>query len=84
MNTSKIRVDLSRQKELDADPKVNQQKEFFVQIRKLDNDSNTTDAGNDQSIFLTILAKNQRCKNKILSRKCNSPISHNKLWQELN
>ena len=51
MNTSKIRVDLSRQKELDADPKVNQQKEFFVQIRKLDNDSNTTDAGNDQSIF---------------------------------
>ena len=78
MNTSKIRVDLSRQKELDADPKVNQQ------IRKLDNDSNTTDAGNDQSIFLTILEKNQRCKNKILSRKCNSPISHNKLWQELN
>ena len=84
MNTSKIRVDLSRQKELDADPKVNQQKEFFVQVRKLDNDSNTTDAGNDQSIFLTILEKNQRCKNKILSRKCNSPISHNKLWQELN
>ena len=84
MNTSKIRVDLSRQKELDADPKVNQQKEFFVQIRKLDNDSNTTDAGNDQSIFLTILEKNQRCKTKILSRKCNRPISHNKLLQELN
>ena len=55
-----------------------------MQIRKLDNDSNITDAGNDQSIFLTILKKNQRCKNKILSRKCNSPINHDKLWQELN
>ena len=45
-----IAVDLSRQQELDADPKVIQQLEFV--------DDYTTDAGNDQSMFiLTILEK---------------------------
>ena len=45
-----IAVDLSRQQELDADPKVIQQIEFV--------DDYTADAGNDQSMFiLTILEK---------------------------
>ena len=53
-----IAVDLSRQKELDADPKVIQEIEFVGQLKKLCNDGNATDAGNDQSMFvLTILEK---------------------------
>ena len=52
-------VDLSRQKELDADPKAIQQIEFVGQLKKLDNNYNATDeVGNDQSMFrLTILEK---------------------------
>ena len=53
-----IAVDLNRQKELDADTKSIHQIEFLGQLKKLDDDSNATDAGNDQSIFvLTILEK---------------------------
>ena len=47
-----IAVDLSRQKELDADPKAIQQIQFFGQLRKLDNNDNTTDEGNDQSMLV--------------------------------
>ena len=65
-------VDLSRWKELDADPKAIQQIEFVGQLKKLDNNYNAADAGIDQSMFfLTVLEKNQRNKLKIFSRKCN-------------
>ena len=52
-------VHLSRQKELDVDPKAIQQIEFVGQLKNLDADDNATDAGdNDQSIFvLTVLEK---------------------------
>ena len=53
-----IAVDSSRQKEVDADPKVIQQTEFVGQLKKLADDDNATAAGNDQSMFiLTILEK---------------------------
>ena len=56
-----IPVDLSRQKELDADPKAMKQIGFVGQ--KSDNNGNATDAGNDQSMFvLTILEKITRLK----------------------
>ena len=47
-----IAVDLSRQKELDADPKAIQKIQFVGQLRKLDNNDNTTDEGNDQSMLV--------------------------------
>ena len=47
-----ITVDLSRQKELDADPKAIQQIQFVGQLRKLDYNDNTTDKGNDQSMLV--------------------------------
>ena len=47
-----IAVDLSRQKALNADLNVIQQTEFVGQLRKLDDDNNTTDAGNNQSTFV--------------------------------
>ena len=54
-----IAVDLCKQKELDADPKVIQQIEFTRQLKKLDANYNAKDvAGNDQSRFIpTILEK---------------------------
>ena len=50
---------MSRQKELDADPKAIQQIEFVDRLKKLDTDDNATDAGgNDQSMFvLKVLEK---------------------------
>ena len=45
-------VDLSRQKELDADLKEIHQKEFIGQLTNLDNDGNATEAGNAESMFL--------------------------------
>ena len=49
---------MSRQKELDADPKAIQQIEFVGKVKKLDHNENDTDAGNDQSMFvLAILEK---------------------------
>ena len=54
-----IAVDLSRQKEIDADPKAVQQLEFVRQLKILDDVYNAADACNDQSMFvLTILEKN--------------------------
>ena len=53
-----IAVDLSRQKQLDADPKSIQQTEFVGQLKKLDGDGNAIGVGNDQSVLvLTILEK---------------------------
>ena len=43
-----IGVDLSRPKELDADPKAIEQKEFVGQLRKLNNDNNN----NVESMFI--------------------------------
>ena len=54
-----IAIDLSRQKELDVDRKSIQQIEFVGQLKKLDDDGNDTDVGNDQSMFvLKISEKN--------------------------
>ena len=51
-------VDLSRQKELDADPKQLQQIELVGQLKKLNDNGNATDASADQNMFfLTILEK---------------------------
>ena len=59
-----IAVNLSRQKELDDDPKAIQQIELVGQLKKLNTDDNATDEGNDQSMFvLTISEKIKRTKN---------------------
>ena len=72
-------VDLSRWKELGADPKPIQEIIRWT-IKKLDNNYNAADAGIDQSMFfLTVLEKNQRNELKIFSRKCNSIIKDEKL-----
>ena len=57
-----IAVNLSRQKELDADSKAILQIEFIGQLKKLDTNDNATDAGdNNQSMFvLTILEKKSK------------------------
>ena len=53
-----IAVDLSRRKELDADPKAIQQTEFVGQLKQLDADDHAVDIGNDQFMFvLTIFKK---------------------------
>ena len=50
---SLIAVDLSRQKELDADPKVIQQIEFVGQLKKLDaGDNGKNSRNNDESMFI--------------------------------
>ena len=49
---------MNRQKELEVDPKVIKHMEFVEQLKKIDNNCNTTDASNDQSMFvLRILEK---------------------------
>ena len=48
-------VDLSRQKELDADLKEIHQKEFIGQLTNLDNDGNATEEGNAESMFLLMV-----------------------------
>ena len=50
-----IAVDSSRQKELDADPKAIQQIQFVEQLKKLDNNGDATDAGNNQSVFVEMI-----------------------------
>ena len=49
-----IAVDFSRQK-VDADPKAIHQIEFVGQLKKLDKNGNATDAGNNQSMFVSII-----------------------------
>ena len=50
-----IGVDLSRQKELDADPKAIQQIKFVRQLNNVDNDYNDTDANETQLIFILMI-----------------------------
>ena len=51
-------MDLSRQKELHADPEAIQQIEFFTKLKKLSATGNATDMGNEQNMFvLSILEK---------------------------
>ena len=62
-------IDLSRQKELDTDPKAIQQIEFIGLLKKLDDDGNAIDAGNDQSMFvLTSLEKIKETRLKFFQR----------------
>ena len=62
-----IAVNLSRQKEWEADLNVIQLIKFVEQLEKLDNNSNATDARNDQSMLvLTILEKNKETRLKLL------------------
>ena len=63
-----IAIDLSRQIDLNAGPKVIQQIELFGQLKKLYN----TNGNAESMFFLTILEKNQRNKINIFSRKGNS------------
>ena len=70
-----IVIDLSRQKELDAEPKAIQQIEFVGQLK---NPDNAIDA-KESMFLLAISEKNQRSETKIFSRKCNSIINNSKL-----
>ena len=57
-------VDLSRQRELDADPKAIQQIEFVGKLKKLDVDDDDA-----ESMFIwTIFKKSQRNEIKIFTR----------------
>ena len=69
-----IAVDLSREKELDADSKAIQQIEF---IGKLENPDNAIFV--NESMFLLTILENQRNKIKIFSRKYNIIITDGKL-----
>ena len=55
-----IAVDLSRQKELDADSKEIQQIVFVGQLKKPDADDNATDAGNYQSMFILMILEKMK------------------------
>ena len=70
-----IAVDLSRQKQLDADPKAIQQIEFIGLLKKPDANYKATDASNNESMFI-LTTLNQRNEIKIFSRKCNSIITN--------
>ena len=52
-----IAIDLSRQKELDGDPKAIQQVKLAVQLKKRDANYNATDVDNDQSMFILMVFK---------------------------
>ena len=67
---------MSRQKELDADPKAIQQMEC---VRKLKNEDGINSDGTQSIFILTIKKKNQRNDINILSRKCSSIIKDGKL-----
>ena len=69
-----IAVDLSREKELDADSKAIQQIEF---IGKLENPDSAIFV--NESMFLLTILENQRNKIKIFSRKYNIIITDGKL-----
>ena len=70
-----ILVDLSRLKELHADPKAIQQIGFVAQLKTSDN----AIVDNEFLFILIILEKNERNEIKIFSRKCNSIITDGKL-----
>ena len=52
-----IAVDLSRQKESDADPQLIQQIELVGQLKELGDEGNATDASNDQYMFLLTISE---------------------------
>ena len=70
-----IAVVLSRQKELDTDPKTIKQIEFVGQLKNVDG---INADGTQNMVILTIL-KNERNKIKIFARKCTSIIKDVKL-----
>ena len=70
-----ILVDLSRLKELHADPKAIQQIGFVAQLKTSDN----AIVDNESLFILIILEKNERNEIEIFSRKCNSIITDGKL-----
>ena len=70
-----ILVDLSRLKELHADPKAIEQIGFVAQLKTSDN----AIVDNESLFILIILEKNERNEIKIFSRKCNSIITDGKL-----
>ena len=70
-----IAVDLSRQKELDTDPKAIKQIEFVGQLKNVDG---INADGTHNMVILTIL-KNERNKIKIFARKRTSIIKDGKL-----
>ena len=53
-----IAVDLSRQKNLDTDPKAIHQIEFVGQLKNLGDNGNDKDVGNDQSMFVLTILEN--------------------------
>ena len=70
-----IAVDLSRQKELDTDPKAIKQIEFVGQLKNVDG----INADGTQNILILTILKNERNKIKIFARKCTSIIKDGKL-----
>ena len=66
-----IAVDLSRQKELDADPKSTHQIKFVLKLKNVYSESRQSPIHVDFKDF----RKNQRNKTKILSRECKSLIN---------
>ena len=74
-------VDLSRKEELDTDLKAIEQVEFAGQLKRVDDNDNAKEAGDDQSIqfFLNSFRKNKRNTTKIFSRRCNSNTKDGKL-----
>ena len=74
--SNSIAIDLSRQKELDADQKAIQQIEFVGKWKNADG----VNADGTQSMFiLTILEKIKETRLIFFSRKCNSLIKNGKL-----
>ena len=70
-NYKLLAVDLSREGELDADPKAIRQIEFVGQLKKQNKNNN--------DVCLNNFRKNQRDQIKIFSRKCNSIVKNNDL-----
>ena len=67
---------LCKQKELDADPKANEQIEFAGKLKNTDGEN----VDGTQSMFvLAISEKNQRNTTKILLRKCKSLVKDGRL-----
>ena len=82
-------IDLSEQKELDADPKAIQQIKFVGKLKKLDDDDDDDDDDYDDGdddddeaeiyVYFNDFRKNQRNEVRFFSRKCDSIIKHGKL-----
>ena len=72
-----IAVDLRGQKELDADPKAIQQKEF---VGKLKNAVNAIVTG-ESGFVLAIMEKIKKNKTKIISKNCKNLIKDGELWR---